>query len=745
MKKRLLTTILLAGIIVLGQAQISIADARILTPGTNVTVKGLVLNGAELGDIRYIQDNTGNIAAFGATLLDGVLRGDSIQVTGPLFNYNSLLEISPVSSVTVINSGNPLPAPISITTVSGYIESFEAKLVTVNAALFTETGTFSTAGSGTNYDITDAAGTAQVRVVTSTNIDGTPIPTDEVSVTGIMSQFAPGGTGGYQLLPRDLADISTGGNPPVFSTGLTQTDITTSSFTVNFSTLNPGNTIIYYGLTTALGSVSSDAALVTTHVHNLTGLTAGTIYYVQAASVSATNDTSFSAISAMATASNSSGQIKVWFNNTVDNSVSTGTNAIFVNGAMDDTIIWYLDHAKYSVDLAIYNIDNVNNIITAINDAYSRGLDVRVVCDSGVDDFNYGLINIGPGKKKKSPPDGSTNADGALYGIMHNKFIVVDAISTDPDDAWVFTGSMNFTDDQVKIDKQNIIAIQDQSLARGYKLEFDEMFNGKFGPDKSNNTPHEFIIGGNRVELYFSPSDETETRMLEKINTADYDLHFAVFSFTRFGISYEIEDAVTERGVFAAGIYDQTDASDSTAVNILEDALGDKFFNYSGSNLLHHKYLLIDANCSQSDPLVWTGSHNWSTSANSRNDENTLVIHDSTTTNIYYQEFMQRYKEEGATTFVSEKCDFVGVEEYVVENTILLFPNPAQNELNIYADNLADFELLYIYDLSGKKILSAAVNNESLININITDLSAGVYFIVIQNGETIYSKQFVKK
>ncbi|MBP9880337.1 MAG: T9SS type A sorting domain-containing protein, partial [Chitinophagales bacterium] len=349
------------------------------------------------------------------------------------------------------------------------------------------------------------------------------------------------------------------------------------------------------------------------------------------------------------------------------------------------------------------------------------------------------------GKKKKSPPDGSTNADGALYGIMHNKFIVVDAISTDPDDAWVITGSMNFTDAQVKIDKQNIIAIQDQSLARGYRLEFDELFNGKFGPDKSNNTPHEFIIGGNRVELYFSPSDETETRMLEKINTADYDLHFAVFSFTRFGISYEIEDAVTERGVFAAGIYDQTDASDSTAVNILEDALGDKFFNYSGSNLLHHKYLLIDANCSQSDPLVWTGSHNWSTSANSRNDENTLVIHDSTTTNIYYQEFMQRYKEEGATTFVSEKCDFVGVEEQVVENSLLLYPNPAQNELNIYANNLADFDLLYIYDLSGKKMLSTAVNNQALININTSDFSAGVYFIVIQNEETIYSKQFIKQ
>lgn len=54
-------------------------------------------------------------------------------------------------------------------------------------------------------------------------------------------------------------------------------------------------------------------------------------------------------------------------------------------------------------------------------------------------------------------------------------------------------------------------------------------------------------------------------------------MHFAVFSLTRFSISYAIEDAAYDRGVFASGIWDQTDASDSTAVNVLEDALGDRF------------------------------------------------------------------------------------------------------------------------------------------------------------------------
>lgn len=744
--KRLYFLLLAIGMVTSNlQAQMTIADARLQPLGTSVTVRGIALNGPELGSIRYIQDATGAIPVYSATLVASVQRGDTIEATGPLFNYNALLEISPASSVTIINTGNPLPAPISVTSVTGWAEIYEGKLVQISDATFVDAGTFSTAGSGTNYDVTDAAGTSEVRVVTTTDIDGTPIPTDPVSITGIMSQFAPGGTGGYQMLPRDLGDISTGGNPPVISSLLTQTDITTSSFTVNFTTLNPGNTIIYYGTTLSLGSEADDAALVTTHALNLTGLTDGTIYYIQAASVSATGDTSFSAVTAMATASNSTGEIKVWFNSPVDNSVSSGVNAIYVNSTMDDTIKWYLDQAQYSLDIAIYNIDNINFIINSINDAYARGVDVRVICDDGVDATNYNLINVGVGKKKKSPPDGSTNADGALYGIQHNKFMVVDAISTDPDDAWVISGSMNFTDEQIKVDKQNVVAIQDMSLARAYRLEFDEMFSGKFGPDKTNNTPHEFIIGGKRVELYFSPSDDVETQMLREINTADYDLHFAVFSFTRFGISYEIEDAVTERGVFATGMYDQTNADDSTAVNILEDALGNRFFNYSGSNLLHHKYLIIDPNCPQSDAMVWTGSHNWSTSANSRNDENTLVIHDSTTANIFYQEYMQRYKDEGATEFVNGRCDFVGVEDVIMDNQMLLFPNPAQNELTVYAENLASADILYIYDLTGKKMLEYSASNQPFVTINISDLVDGVYVLVMQAGGIVKTQQFIKQ
>lgn len=738
--KRSLTLLIILFSISAVNAQITIAEARSLPEGSAVTVKGLVLNGSELGDVRYIQDATGNIATFNTSMLDDVLRGDSILVSGPLSDYNGLLEISSTTSVTVINSGNALPAALVISCSSGYIEANEGKLVKVEDAEFTETGTFSTAGSGTNYDITDAGGTAEVRVVTTTNIDGTPIPGDAVSITGIMSQYAPSGVGGYQLLPRDLSDIAPPGNPPVISTVLSQTNITTSSFTVNFNTLYEGNTIIYYGLTNPPVSVTSDAALTTTHALDITGLTAGTIYYVQAASVSATNDTSWSAVSPMATASNSTGAMHIWFNGPVDNSVSTGTNAEYVMN-MDDSIIYYMDHAKYSMDIAVYNIDNVNNIITAINDAYLRGVAVRVICDSGVND-DYDLINVGSGNKKKSPT--GTTSSGEYYGIMHNKFVVIDAVSANPNDAWVLGGSSNMTDQQVKIDHQNMIVIQDQSLARAYEIEFNEMWGGKFGPDKTNNTPHEFMIGGKRVEQYFSPSDDVETHIIDQINKADHDLYFMIYTFTRFGISYAIQDAVEDRGVFAAGDYDETDAVDTTAISICNDVMGEAFRKHVGSELLHHKYLIVDATCPAADPIVLTGSHNWSSSANSRNDENTLIVHDSTIANVYYQEWRKRYQEDGGSLYVSEACTYVGVQpELQINDNIKMYPNPADHYIFIETDQNYS-GMISILNMNGELLYQGNMNGRQS-TIDVSGLPQGIYIISFNNAQSHITKKFIKE
>lgn len=110
---------------------------------------------------------------------------------------------------------------------------------------------------------------------------------------------------------------------------------------------------------------------------------------------------------------------------------------------------------------------------------------------------------------------------------MHNKFIVIDA--GDVMNSWVITGSLNHTHNNLGWDYNNMICIQDQSLALSFVIEFEEMWgtdgpqpNGEsalFGSEKSDNTPHKFLIGGIPVELYFSPSDGTTSKIAQLITS----------------------------------------------------------------------------------------------------------------------------------------------------------------------------------------------------------------------------------
>lgn len=176
----------------------SIADVRNLGIGQTVTVSGVVTNGSELGTIRYIQDGTAAIPAYGSNL-NSVQRGDSITATGVLFDFSGLLEISPTTSFT--NHGPAtLPTPL-IVPLAAINESLEAQLVRVDNVTFTTTGSFATGNS--TVQITDGVTTMDVRINGSTNIDGTAIPTGPQTIIALVGQFNTN----YQLVPRNLNDI----------------------------------------------------------------------------------------------------------------------------------------------------------------------------------------------------------------------------------------------------------------------------------------------------------------------------------------------------------------------------------------------------------------------------------------------------------------------------------------------------------------------------------------------------------
>ncbi len=625
-----------------GRAQVeSIRDAKAKELGSIVTVSGVVINGDELGVIRYVQDPTGGLAIYDPDKMGGIELGDSITVSGTLVDYNNLLEVQPVSSVVVEKKNAILPDPVVLTPAQ-LGEDYEGMLVSVESALFNEAG--NTFASNTNYDYSAAGEDGVIRISNEASpFVGKVIPAGEADLTGILSQFYDT----YQILVRTETDITPASSinfskPPVIS------NLTTEGFTLEWETESDGTTEMFYGNTPELElghQVNPGTGI--QHSISITGADASELFYIQPFSVSG-NDTAKIFSQVYITSSNSSGDMKAFFNRSVDHTVSLGTNALFVDHAIDDTLINYINRAKKSIDFTAYNFNNagISNISDALNAAHDRGVVVRVVYD--INQSNFGTDELNPEIGKMASPV----SEYPIYGIMHNKFIVFDALSDDHNDPLVWTGATNFSAGQINIDPNDVVVIQDKSLAIAYHLEFNEMYGtdgpqpdakvSRFGPDKLNDTPHEFIIGGKRVESYFSPSDNTHTKILETLRTADTDLSVGTMLITKSDLAYAIRDA-HEAGVVTQVLVKDEGSCTDLVVSTLKNSLQDKFRVAGEAGIMHHKYAIVDQSDASSDPILLVGCHNWS-AAQFRNDENTLLIHDQDIANQYYQEFVNRFK-----------------------------------------------------------------------------------------------------
>ena len=777
MKKITLLALLLGGAIwqpVAAQTSITIAAARAQQPTTNavagatVTVRGIATNGNELGPIRYFQDGTAGIAAYGgsagttpavAAVLNSVQPGDSILITGQLKQFYGFLEIDPLTSVTVLAGNRPV-VPVSFPAGSitpAFAEQYEGQLVRINGitSINTTTGTPVTAFASVSagYRINNNAATPLYINAASTGpygLIGKPAPTGLYDAIGLISQHMTANTGtvntttGYQLLPRLYADFIQGLTPNLIGTP-TPTNITTTGFTVNFITQNAGNTQLSYGLTpTGPFTTVTDAASVTTHALAMSGLQPATVYYVQAISVNSVGQ-SQSRVVPMITQSLSTGKMRVYFNNAVDNTLALpGNNAVYLpSGHIADTLASYINKARKTLDIAIYNWNNTV-ILNSVNAAYARGVKVRVIYED--DNANVSVGNLTAAIPRVGRP---AQAGSSGSAIMHNKFVIIDADTSNANVPWVWTGSTNWTSAQLSTDRNSAIAIQDQSLARVYAIEFNEMWGSTtltpgtllFGNRKTDNTPHFLKIGGRDVQSYFSPTDNVNGRLIETVQTADNDLHFASMLITRADIARAIRDRVTLRGIAACteGVTNDTSATDGSGNNfrIIRSAIGNRMIKKVGGYIFHHKYLLVDAGASQSDPTIFLGSHNWTNSADNENDENTLVIHDNRIVNQYYQEFSTRVSEQNIPGVVVCRLVLATRNGTVQASTMQAYPNPTRGSFQLHlASTTARTATIVLRDATGRVVLTQTQPLTGTdLTIDATSLKSGLYLVQVTTPE----------
>jgi hypothetical protein len=221
------------------EAKLTIAQIRALpatsTAGTKVTVRGIVNspNFHATKNSFYMQDGTAGINIYGGATY-GPTPGDSVVVVGWLMLYNGTLEVSDSStsliSVTKIASGTaPAPKVVTVAELNANGENYESQLITVNT-VSKVSGTWPAATGGTTTIKCIANG-----VTTDTLLLVVKKPSEVLSsgvepvwpkhVTGIATQYTTTGTGGYQIMPRYVADFVTPIVPTVALTAPVAGDI----------------------------------------------------------------------------------------------------------------------------------------------------------------------------------------------------------------------------------------------------------------------------------------------------------------------------------------------------------------------------------------------------------------------------------------------------------------------------------------------------------------------------------------
>lgn len=766
MKKLYLIFVLLLNQFVLGQitytpiSQLRFNDSNgvPVDSGNIFTITGIVTVANEFNSPSYIQDNTAGIAIYarGSGLFSASVKiGDSVAVTGKLTHFRGLTQFDPVYSFQRLDSNKVVePLVLTINEIksqdwNGY-EAYEGMLVRINNVTVSASGTWT---GNTNYTITDSTGSMPLRIVTGTNLVGQTIPTGKFDVVGVVGAYktsAPYDASSYQLLPRNVYDIITDLKPFVLNP-VVVSQVTQNSFKVYFETMHEGNTEVRYGLTQSLEIGSFiDQNLTKYHQIVVSGLQPATRYYFK---VFSTNQygTSEGQLESVVTSSNgsSTGKINVYFNSTVDQSVAIPGNEAKGNVNFTEKLLERINAAEYSIDMCVYSFYNQPSIVNALIAARNRGVKVRIVYDKRTTQNSMQqLINAGFLVSKRPNID----------GIMHNKFFVFDGRDSNPNNDWVWTGSWNLSADESSW-LNNVIEINDFNLAQAYTKEFEEMWGSttdtpnvsqaKFGPYKTDNTPHNFSIAGKEVQLYFSPTDQTTSKIRNTLATADSSIYFALLTFTRSDIANTIASRVSA-GAKLRGIIDNVNDSGSQYLFLKNYG---EVFDYNLTGTLHHKYGIVDASWVDLNPYVITGSHNWSNAAEQDNDENTLIIKDIFIANQYMQEFKRRYNDLGGTGTFTIPIIYEVKDKYIPYKVELHqnYPNPF-NPITTISFSLPEKSKakIVLYDILGNEVKTIydgfAEAGKTVIDFNGNGLSSGVYiYKLFVNNYTLSRKMVLIK
>lgn len=174
-------------------------------------------------------------------------------------------------------------------------------------------------------------------------------------------------------------------------------------------------------------------------------------------------------------------------------------------------------------------------------------------------------------------------------------------------------------------------------------------------------------IGAPSVDVYFSPENNVRSHILTVLGRAKKSVDVAMFSFTDRRLAQKMV-AISKR-LKVRVLLDPKNASDnpySKAGYLSNNGVNIRYAKvmsvYGIEGIMHNKFAVIDGK------IVLTGSYNWTASANSRNNENMLIIRNKRIGAIYEKEFSRLWKN--GTKEIERKLPVVVRDRKQIEKQI---------------------------------------------------------------------------
>lgn len=355
----------------------------------------------------------------------------------------------------------------------------------------------------------------------------------------------------------------------------------------------------------------------------------------------------------------------------------------FLTGQLGARLIRLLDDAAtkgLEIYAALYELDD-----PVLFDALARlGQKAHVILANGSDAHG----------------DGNATADSELRtkidlvrrmldgkGLGHNKFLVLAESEDKPLAVW--TGSTNWATTGLCTQMQNAILVENEELARVYlaqwKLLRDDHTPGPDGKDvhwnaplmDSNDVPKPDDGGAGPWTVWFTRTRHRQDleAASQLIRDAEHAILFLMFDPGTDGLLQVIQPRVSEPALYVHGVVNtirQPAPGDKKVevelvgpenhpafdLEVVEpdgikdlpgwatevtrrDFIGDPQHPVIGHAIVHSKCIVLDP---FTNPIVITGSHNFSTRASHNNDENLIILRNGLLAERYAVNIMSTYQ-----------------------------------------------------------------------------------------------------